>query len=541
VLGICREMQGSGIVYVTSRKDTESIAGLLRDNGVSAIAYHAGFDPDIRAANQDRFMSGKVRVVVATIAFGMGVDKANVRFIVHFNPPTSLEAYAQESGRAGRDGEPAKCVLLAVPNDETRLRRFARGDALNKDDLRLVYTNLKRYAAGRWVLLDRFDADSLSGSEEIDSRVALGLLDQAGLVSRHPDVPVTLNLRWNPDDRRLWEDGPDWQRFVEWLGPAAGRGAATVNVAEACRALDMAPLDLDRLLASRPGVRVHEGPRVVCIELLPAGSDAPQRVDALLAEVEKLADRRIRQVIAYAQRKQCRHVMLAAQFGEHLEPCGTSCDVCTGDVRVDDAPPGRDGKKRVAGVDDALNVLRAVKTLPFPMGRPGLVRLLLGSAESRVRKDRSAYFGALEGFTVSSAGRLVDRLTEQGYLFRDTDHEYNLISLTDKGRNVSAEDLAEEFVATGRRVGGQRASRNGDMPPDAPVDKELYDRLAEWRVARARQDQMPPYVFATNAMLESVASTRPRTLVQLENLPGFGRVKCEKYGEEILAVVNEGQ
>jgi ATP-dependent DNA helicase RecQ len=321
----------------------------------------------------------------------------------------------------------------------------------------------------------------------------------------------------------------------------ADRGGATVNVAEACQALDMAPLDLDRLLLSQPGVRVHEGPRVVCIELLPAGSDAPRRVDMLLADVEKLADRRIRQVITYAQRKQCRHVMLAAQFGERLEPCGTSCDVCTGQVIVDESRLSQDGKKRIAGADDALKVLGAVKTLPFPMGRPGLVRLLLGSAESRVRKDRSAYFGALDGFTVSSAGRLVDRLTEQGYLFRDTDHEYNLISLTDKGRAADAETLAEVFVASGRRVGRERASRNGDVIPDGPIDKDLYDRLAEWRLDRARQDQMPPYVIAHNTMLEAVASAKPTTLAQLENLPGFGRVKCEKYGEEILALVNEGR
>ncbi|CAN5721731.1 hypothetical protein BH24CHL4_BH24CHL4_26990 [soil metagenome] len=540
VLAICREERGSGIVYVSSRKDTESIAALLRDNGVGAIAYHAGLDPDDRAASQDRFMSGQSRVVVATIAFGMGVDKANVRFIIHFNPPSSLEAYAQESGRAGRDGQIARCVLLSAKNDETRLRQFARFDALNKDDLRVVYTNLKRFAAGRWALLDRFNAGNLSGGDEdLNSRVALGLLDQAGLVSRHPDVPVTLNLRWNPDDARLWEADPDWRRFVEWLGPAAERGATTVNVAEACQALGMAPLDLDRLLATQSGVRVHEGPRVVCIELLAAGTDAPQRVDSLLAEVERLSDRRIRQVVTYAQRQQCRHVMLAAQFGEHLEPCGTSCDVCTGKVRVDDRQLSKDGKKRIAEVDDALKVLQAVRTLPFPMGRTGLVRLLLGSAESRVQKDRSPSFGALAEFSVSSAGRLVDRLTEQGYLLRDTDHEYNLISLTEKGRTVTAGDLASEFVARGRRGGQERSGSGPDAARLAPDEQQLYDRLAEWRLQIASRDQTAPFIIAHNTMLEAVAAAKPETLAQLSNLPGFGPVKCEKYGEEILEMVKE--
>ena len=228
--------------------------------------------------------------------------------------------------------------------------------------------------------------------------------------------------------------------------------------------------------------------------------------------------------------------MLAAQFGEHLEPCGTSCDVCTGDDVTGQAQQDRQETPRRSR--RCLEVLRAVKTLPFPMGRPGLVRLLLGSAESRVRQDRSQYFGALADFTVSSAGRLVDRLTEQGYLFRDTDHEFYLISLTDKGRNASVEDLASEFVVSGRRVGRERKATDGEIPPELPVDEALFERLAEWRTSIARRDQVPPYVVALNTMLEAVASTKPRTLAQLQNLPGFGPVKCEKYGEEILKLVN---
>lgn len=110
LLALCSEMKGSGIVYTMSRKRCEALADMLEREGESVMHYHAGIAD--RAAAQDRFMQGQARIVVATVAFGMGIDKENVRFIIHFDPPGALENYHQEVGRAGRDGLPARCVLL---------------------------------------------------------------------------------------------------------------------------------------------------------------------------------------------------------------------------------------------------------------------------------------------------------------------------------------------------------------------------------------------------------------------------------------------
>jgi len=195
---------GSAIIYARSRDSCERVARTLRGHGLRLEHYHAGLEASERSRVQDDFVSGRIRGVVATTAFGMGIDKPDVRLVCLFNYPDSLESYVQMVGRGGRDGAPSETLLLAGPADATAVRRFAVADIPEADDLRRVYRAIRDLGG-------TVDPDRLPAGDH-DPRVLVGMLEQAGIVRRGYDAGRAMR--------------------IEILAPDAGAGAVVEGLLE---------------------------------------------------------------------------------------------------------------------------------------------------------------------------------------------------------------------------------------------------------------------------------------------------------------------
>jgi ATP-dependent DNA helicase RecQ len=552
LVALCRELPGSGIVYASSRQKCEDLAALLRHRGVQAIHYHAGIDD--RAAAQDRFMGGEARVVVATIAFGMGIDKADVRFIVHYDPPKALENYYQEAGRAGRDGLPAHCILFHTRADWANITRWTRADLLEVDFLRQVYLGVQRRLAGHQTgLVTARDLERDLGTDETRVRVGIHFLEMAGLLWRGFDLPrsASLALRTDPAKLASTDEGGGLARFAEAArlrpGQTVSRNLAALDRdagddPELARLLNPGQIEAQILAWSDAGWLEYRGTGRDMLLAVPAPpDDAHQRVGAMLADYQAGQEARIAEIKSYAHTRVCRHGYISAYFGGRpIERC-QSCDNCTTSRARRPRRAPSTAAAPAAGApmapqwegDPAGAILQAMQDLPFALGRKGLARALQGAGSSSIRADRFRLFGALAGTTQKRIQEMTDELVRQGLLEQYTRGDYLLLRLTAAGKAWLQKNPAEAQTAAEPLMAPQPAHTDETQG----YDPALYERLCAWRTETARETAKPAYVVFHNKTLKAIAAVQPASLDELSAIKGIGPRKLELYGQAVLDVV----
>ena len=564
LINFVTKTDGSGIVYVNRRDAAETLAGILKSAGVQAKAYHAGLE-STRSQVQDSFMKGETRVIVATIAFGMGIDKSDIRFIVHFHPSRSLDSYYQEVGRAGRDGKLSHGVLFYSINDWASLRRWATAEEYTVEFLEKVYAAIATQLSdgstadgnptggnptggnggtvGGPINARRLQEVVNAGGKKTDEtkiRVAISLLERADLLGRGFDLSQELVItlpKLLPDSARSHKG---MQRLLKGLALTPGQVAA-FNTADIAQFMRWEPYDVESHLLrwqAEGWLSVRGGKRSMYMQLPPRPADADERLERQLAQAQVLAQRRIDDMVGYATSETCRHGYISAHFGSPPRTRCNVCDNCTG-IRPDIQVPEIVAHLTPESIDIEPIILDCLISLPRPVGRSGLARILVGALRVPFGPDKARHYGALKGVPEAVVAEHIDKLIQNEQLRQYTSSAgFPIIAATLAGRAEAEAWLLEhpELNTYGAPLAGEQSQAE----PEA-VEPEKYTGLQKalwlWRRRTSEELGQPAYVIMSNEVMLRVAELRPQTMDALGAVPGIGAQRLQHYGNAILDII----
>ncbi|MBV8813460.1 MAG: RecQ family ATP-dependent DNA helicase [Verrucomicrobia bacterium] len=470
---------GTGIVYCATRKRVDQVSDTVESWGTKVIRYHGGIDDDARGAAQERFTHNDCDVAVATNAFGMGIDRSDVRFVAHFDIPGSLEAYYQEAGRAGRDGEPAECELFFNYADTRVQEFFIDGNNPPMELIRSLYLLLRNLVnPDGEVIVSTRDLAARLGRDNNDMAVhsAVTILDRHGVIDRF-DVPGKRILG------------------IKLLRPDLRPSAL--------------PIDTRALQEKEKRDRA--------------------KLKAMLA-------------YAYG-RECRQKIILRYFGDPELVSCGACDQCSSNRPQNLRAPSDSElvlVRKVLSGV--ARMSVRTEPGFVPRFGRGRVIQVLLGSQAKEIfdaRLDELTTYGLLRDKRPNYLYELFREL-EVAKLLYSTGGQYPMIGLTELGVAVMQNRASFSMVWPEEP---QPRGIKKSVPPevvDEPVDPELFAALRKTRAALAEeQGGVPHYVIFPDETLKAFARIRPQSVDAARRIRGVGDIKAERYVPAFLDAIRE--
>ena len=427
---LAKNHDGSGIIYASTRKAVEQVTSELRGLGLKVSAYHAGLGDSARARAQEEFMAGRTQMIVATNAFGMGIDKPDIRFVAHYQMPGSIEAYYQEIGRAGRDNLPSACVLLFNYADKNTHDFFIEGSYPTPELTRNIYNVLVATGLKRIELSTAEIAKRAGARNEMAIQSSLYLLERAGHISRTASMGRVASVN----------QPPPWEARLAPTGPAVSPETS---------------------LTGNSGRRARS---IIMLDHIPA---TKLRIDATdVSRRAALETRKLREMIEFCYTEYCYRAHILDYFGDrhHARQCGT-CGNCSPNSPARSplsaaelpsyAPAGGGNRRkettaapvaaqRALNIEENLRVRKVLACAARLKGRFGkqlLAASLRGSAAKNVmqaRLNELSTYGLLRDLRQEDILLYIDALVSGGCL-RVSGGAYPTISITQLGERVMRE------------------------------------------------------------------------------------------------------